>query len=690
VCSADCRSLIQLNASNSGAAEKRVRELRDQIAEHNYRYYVLADPSVPDAEYDRLLRELEELEQSHPELIDPDSPTQRVGARAADGFETVAHEVPMLSLANAFEREEVAEFDQRVRNTLDLEAVVYAAEPKLDGLAISLRYDAGRLVRAATRGDGRTGEDVTSNVRTIRAVPLKLRTREAPDALEVRGEIYMTRSGFSDLNRGLEDQGQKTFVNPRNAAAGSLRQLDPQITARRPLRFFAYSAIVFRAGADAGLGDNQHESLKRLAALGFPVSSMATRVTGVAELFSYYREVQQQRTDLDFDIDGVVYKVDDFDQQRELGFVSRSPRWALAHKFPAEEEMTRLEQIDVQVGRTGKLTPVARLKPVFVGGVTVTNATLHNLDEIRRKDLREGDWVIVRRAGDVIPEVVRPIVEKRNGELPEWQLPERCPVCGSHIEVVEGQADARCTGGLVCPSQRKRALEHYASRKAMDIDGLGTRIIDQLVENDLVEDPADLYRLDAETLTGLERMGEKSAANLVEALEASKKAPLSRLLFALGIREVGEVSAAALADQFRDLGALMEADVETLESIRDVGPVVARHIRAFFDEPHNRTVIDSLVENGVEWYVERAPKAEAQPLKGSTYVLTGSLDGLTRSEAKTRLEKLGARVTGSVSKNTTAVIAGSDPGSKLDKARELKVDILEEADLQELLSKAED
>ena len=679
-----------MNESNSGSAEKRVRDLRDQIAEHNYRYYVLADPSVPDAEYDRLLRELEELEQSHPELIDPDSPTQRVGARAAEGFETVAHEVPMLSLANAFEREEVAEFDQRVRNTLDLEAVVYAAEPKLDGLAISLRYDAGRLVRAATRGDGRTGEDVTSNVRTIRAVPLKLRTREAPDALEVRGEIYMTRSGFSDLNRGLEDQGQKTFVNPRNAAAGSLRQLDPQITARRPLRFFAYSAIVFRAGADAGLGDNQHESLKRLAALGFPVSSMATRVTGVAELFSYYREVQQQRTDLDFDIDGVVYKVDDFDQQRELGFVSRSPRWALAHKFPAEEEMTRLEQIDVQVGRTGKLTPVARLKPVFVGGVTVTNATLHNLDEIRRKDLREGDWVIVRRAGDVIPEVVRSIVEKRDGEPPEWQLPERCPVCGSHIEVVEGQADARCTGGLVCPSQRKRALEHYASRKAMDIDGLGTRIIDQLVENDLVKDPADLYRLDAETLAGLERMGEKSAANLVEALEASKKAPLNRLLFALGIREVGEVSAAALADQFRDLGTLMEADVETLESIRDVGPVVARHIRAFFDEPHNRRAIDSLIENGVEWYVERAPKAEAQPLKGSTYVLTGSLDGLTRSEAKTRLEKLGARVTGSVSKNTRAVIAGSDPGSKLDKARELKVDILAETDLQELLSRAED
>ena len=679
-----------MNESNSAAVAKRVHELREQIAEHNYRYYVLADPSVPDAEYDRLLRELEELEQAHPELVDPDSPTQRVGARAAEGFETVEHEVPMLSLANAFDSEEVEEFDRRVRDTLDIAAVVYTAEPKLDGLAISLRYESGRLVRAATRGDGRSGENVTANVRTIRAVPLMLRKKKAPETLEVRGEIYMTRSGFTELNRSLADEGQKTFVNPRNAAAGSLRQLDPKITARRPLRFFAYSAIVSRDGAHTGLGDNQHESLKQLAALGFPVSSMARRVEGVEALFSYYREVQEQRTGLDFDIDGVVYKVDDFDQQRELGFVSRSPRWALAHKFPAEEEMTRLERIEVQVGRTGKLTPVARLEPVFVGGVTVTNATLHNLDEIRRKDVREGDWVIVRRAGDVIPEVVRPIVEKRDGELPEWQLPERCPVCGSHIEVVEGQADARCSGGLVCPAQRKRALEHFASRNAMDIDGLGTRIIEQLVDNELVEDPADLYGLDAGTLSGLERMGEKSAANLIDALEASKRVPLSRLLFALGIREVGEVSAAALAGHFRDLDALMEADVETLESIRDVGPVVARHIREFFDEQRNREVIQRLLDSGIEWYIEQTAAPERQPLAGRSYVLTGSLEGLSRSEAKQRLEALGARVTGSVSKNTTAVIAGRDPGSKLSRARELNVEVLEEPDLQELLATAED
>jgi len=679
-----------LNRSNSKAANQRVRELREQIDEHNYRYYVLADPSVPDAEYDRLLRELEQLERAHPELIDPDSPTRRVGARAAEGFDTVRHEVPMLSLANAFETEEVEEFDRRVRDTLDRQQVTYTAEPKLDGLAISLRYESGRLVRAATRGDGHSGEDVTANVRTIRAVPLRLRAEDTRTPLEVRGEIYMTRSGFAELNRGLEAAGQKTFVNPRNAAAGSLRQLDPAVTARRPLRFFAYSAIVYRDGSDAGLGDNQQEALERLATLGFPVSSMATRIEGVKALLAFYREVQDRRVTLDFDIDGVVYKVDDFDQQRELGFVSRSPRWALAHKFPAEEEMTRLERIDVQVGRTGKLTPVARLEPVFVGGVTVTSATLHNLDEIQRKDVREGDWVIVRRAGDVIPEVVRPIVEKRSKGLAEWQLPERCPVCGSHIEVVEGQADARCSGGLVCPSQRKRALEHFASRNAMDIDGLGTKIIDQLVENELVDDPADLYRLNAETLAGLERMGDKSAANLVDALEASRKVPLSRLLFALGIREVGEVSAAALARRFQDLGALMEADVEKLESIRDVGPVVARHIREFFDEPHNRKVIDNLIENGVEWYAEQAPEPEAQPLKGCTYVLTGSLDGLTRSEAKTRLENLGARVTGSVSRNTTAVIAGSDPGSKLDKARDLGVETLDETGLESLLATGKD
>jgi len=673
-----------VNSPKSESPETRVETLREQIEEHNYRYYVLDDPIIPDAEYDRLMRELEALEAEHPELGDSDSPTQRVGARAAEGFATVEHEIPMLSLGNAFETDEVVEFDRRVRDTLDVETVTYAAEPKLDGLAISLRYETGRLVRAATRGDGRSGEDVTANVRTIRAVPLRLREGDAPDPLEVRGEIYMTRSGFTELNRGLEAEGGKAFVNPRNAAAGSLRQLDPKVTARRPLRFFAYSAIV--DSKHAGLGDGQQAALQRLAELGFPVSSMSRRVCGVQALLKFYQEVQTARSDLDFDIDGVVYKVDDFDQQRELGYVSRSPRWALAHKFPAEEELTRLERIDVQVGRTGKLTPVARLEPVFVGGVTVTNATLHNLDEIRRKDVREGDYVIVRRAGDVIPEVVRPVVEKRTGSLPEWELPTHCPACGSHIELTEGQADARCSGGLVCPAQRKRALEHFASRNAMDIDGLGSRIIEQLVENDLVDDPSDLYRLDAETLTGLERMGDKSAANLVSAITASRKVPLGRLLFALGIREVGEVSAAALARHFRDLDALMDADLESLEAIRDVGPVVARHIREFFDERRNREVIADLMANGVEWYVEQAPEPQQQPLAGRTYVLTGSLATMTRSDAKSRLEHLGARVTGSVSKNTTAVIAGAEPGSKLDKAGELGVEVLDEAGLEALLN----
>ncbi len=669
-----------MNDSSRRDAEARVRELRETIAEHNYRYYVLADPSVPDAEYDRLMRELDALEREHPDLDDPDSPTHRVGDRPAEGFETVEHAVAMLSLANAFDDEEVAEFDRRVRETLDRDEVVYAVEPKLDGLAISLRYESGRLARAATRGDGRSGEDVTGNVRTIRAIPLKLRDLSAPDRLEVRGEIYMTRSGFKSLNERLEADGAKTFVNPRNAAAGSLRQLDPSTTADRPLRFFAYSAI-----AEPDLAESQRGILERLAELGFPVSELAGRRAGLDALLAYHHEVQERRAELDFDIDGVVYKVDDIDQQQELGFVSRSPRWALAHKFPAEEEMTRLERIDVQVGRTGKLTPVARLEPVFVGGVTVTNATLHNLDEIRRKDVRPGDWVIVRRAGDVIPEVVRSIPDKREGELPEWQLPQQCPVCGSHIEQVEGEADARCSGGLVCAAQRKRALEHFASRGAMDIEGLGTKVIDQLVERELVDDPADLYRLDVEQLADLDRMAEKSARNLVDALARSRRVSLARLLFALGIREVGEVSARALARHFRDLDRLMQAEPEELESVRDVGPVMARHIHEFFSEPRNRDVVQRLLDRGVEWQVESEPEPAEQLLSGNTYVLTGSLDAMTRSEAKKRLEALGARVTGSVSKNTTAVIAGKEPGSKLEKARDLGVEVLGEDGLRALL-----
>jgi len=666
------------NADN--AVRARVERLRTEIDEHNYRYYVLDDPIIPDSEYDRLLRELERLEAEHPELHDADSPTRRVGLRAESGFAEVRHEVPMLSLANAFSREEVVEFDRRIRDIIDRELIGYTAEPKLDGLAISLSYQSGRLVRAATRGDGSSGEDVTANVRTLRSIPLLLRADPIPERLEVRGEIFMTRSGFAELNRGLAAAAQKTFVNPRNAAAGSLRQLDPAITATRPLRFYAYAAI------GEGLPPSQSALLQRLTTLGLPVSELVEQVMGIDGLLDYYARIQQGRDALDFDIDGVVYKIDDFDQQQELGRVSRAPRWALAHKFPAQEEMTRVERIDVQVGRTGKLTPVARLEPVFVGGVTVTNATLHNLDEIRRKDVREGDYVIVRRAGDVIPEVVRSMPERRGTELPQWQLPEYCPACGSHIEQVEGQADARCSGGLVCPAQRKRALEHFASRGAMDIEGLGSKLIDQLVESNLVSDPADLYRLDAGTLAGLERMGEKSASKLVEALQRSKQVELAQLLFALGIREVGEVSARSLARHFGALDPIIDADLETLEAVRDVGPVVAAHIREFFAEPRNREVLRRLLEAGVEWRASELTEVGEQPLAGKTYVLTGSLESMTRSEAKRRLEALGARVAGSVSGSTSAVIAGSEPGSKLERARQLGIDILDEHGLATLLA----
>ncbi|MBY6205650.1 NAD-dependent DNA ligase LigA [Halomonas denitrificans] len=666
---------------------ERVAELREQIREHNHRYYVDDDPSIPDAEYDRLLRELQQLEAEHPELDDPDSPTHRVGARADQGFASVEHEVPMLSLANAFDEQEVEDFDRRIREMLDLETIVYTAEPKLDGLAISLRYEGGRLVRAATRGDGRTGEDVTGNVRTIRAVPLTL-AEGAPDPLEVRGEVYMTRSGFKALNERLAAEDHKTFVNPRNAAAGSLRQLDPAITADRPLRFYAYQALAdgdAAADAGTGLGASQSAVLERLRRLGFPVSDLVRRVEGLDGLLEAFRAIGDRRDALDYDIDGVVYKVEDFDQQQEMGFVSRSPRWALAHKFPAQEEITTLRAIDVQVGRTGKLTPVARLEPVFVGGVTVTNATLHNLDEIRRKDVRPGDQVVVRRAGDVIPEVVRSLPERRKTELAEWQLPAECPVCGSHVEQVEGQADARCSGGLVCPAQRKRALEHFASRGAMDIEGLGSKIIDQLVELELVGDPADLYALEVDTLADLDRMAEKSARNLVEAIERSKDVPLGRLLFALGIREVGEVSARNLARHFGGLEALMAADPAALEAVDDVGPIMAAHIHEFFGERRNREVVERLLAAGVEPQAEAVEAAGERPLEGMTLVLTGSLDAMPRSEAKKRLEDLGAKVTGSVSKKTSAVIAGADPGSKLGKARELGVTVLDEEGLAQLL-----
>lgn len=669
--------------SNQSEAARQIADLREQLQEHNHRYYVLDDPLISDAEYDRLLRSLEALEKEWPELITADSPTQRVGAAPLDSFETVEHRIPMLSLGNAFSEDEVAEFDRRVREQLDLDQIVYSAEPKLDGLAIALRYERGRLVLAATRGDGRSGENVTTNVRTIRAVPLSLRGVGLVENLEVRGEIFMTRSGFAELNRGLAEAGEKTFVNPRNAAAGSLRQLDPAVTAQRPLHFFCY-----QAASTAGLPVRHSEILHQLRDMGLPVSPEAETVQGLTGLLDYYRRLSERRNALDYDIDGVVYKVDDLDQQQEMGFVSRAPRWATAHKFPAQEETTRLLAIEVQVGRTGALTPVARLEPVFVGGVTVTNATLHNADEIQRKDVRVGDRVVVRRAGDVIPEIVRSIPEHRQGDPPVWTMPQYCPECGSAVEQVEGESVARCTGGLVCPAQRRRALEHFASRTAMDIDGLGEKVIAQLVERDLVHSPADLYRLDRDTLIGLDRMGEKSADNLLQAIERSKRVRLGRLLFALGIREVGVVTAEALARHFGSIEALGQASVEALEAVRDVGPVVARHVHAFFDEAHNRQVIRELNEAGLEIEPE-APAASADelPLAGASYVLTGTLSGMTRSQAKQRLEALGARVSGSVSKKTTAVIAGEKPGSKLDRAQELGIEIHDEAALESLLAK---
>jgi len=628
-------------------AHERADELRGLIERHNYRYYVLDDPEVPDAEYDRLMRQLESLESSYPDLITADSPTQRVSGTPMDGFETVRHRVPMLSLANAFSDEEVADFYRRVSQGLERDDVSFAAEPKLDGVAISLTYVGGLLTTAATRGDGERGEDVTANVRTIRAIPLKLHGEGWPSLLEVRGEIYMPRAGFETFNRKAREQGEKPLVNPRNGAAGSLRQLDPQLTAKRPLAFFAYGT----ATRDS-LPDSQFDALVRLRDWGFPVNHEIRRVQGLGGCLDYHVRLEALRPELGYDIDGVVYKVDRFDQQAILGFISRAPRWALAHKFPAEEEITRLLDIDVQVGRTGALTPVARLEPVFVGGVTVTNATLHNEDEIRRKDVRAGDWVVVRRAGDVIPEVARAIHQRREIELPEFQMPETCPECGSAVERVEGEAVTRCTGGLVCPAQRKHSIRHFATRKAMDIEGLGDKLV-------------------------------KSAENLLKALEDSKEPPLDRLLYALGIREVGEVTARSLAVHFGTMEALREASEETLVEVNDVGPIVASHVAAFFQQEKNRQVIQALSDAGVAWQPLEDQSGE-QPLAGETWVLTGALS-MPRIQAKNLLESLGAKVTGSVSAKTSTLLAGEASGSKLTKAQKLGVKVISESDFVEYL-----
>ncbi|MBI3773559.1 MAG: NAD-dependent DNA ligase LigA [Gammaproteobacteria bacterium] len=662
--------------------EAQIKQLRDEINYHNYLYYVLDAPEIPDAEYDRLLRNLQQLETAHPELITSDSPTQRIGAKPVKEFGEVKHRLPMLSLDNAFSDEEVKDFDRRVRERLGVDWVEYTAEPKLDGLAVSIRYEDGILVQAATRGDGVTGEDVTHNVRTIPSIPLKLFGKDYPKLLEVRGEIYMPKHGFEELNRCAREKGEKEFANPRNAAAGSLRQLDPRITATRSLAFYCYGVGDVQ---DGKLPADHYSMLKQLREWGIRVSPEIKRVKGVTALLDYFKAIGDQRVNLEYDIDGVVYKVNRLDQREELGFVARAPRWAVAHKFPAQEEMTTVLDIEVQVGRTGAITPVARLEPVFVGGVTVSNATLHNEDEVRRKDVRIGDTVIVRRAGDVIPEVASVVLSRRPSNARIFQMPDKCPICGSEVIKPEGEAIARCTGGLFCSAQRKEAIRHFASRRAMDIEGLGEKLIDQLVEKNLIEDIADLYSLTVDQVAGLERMAEKSAMNLIDALEHSKQTTLPRFLYAIGIREVGEATAQTLAQHFGSLEAIEQASEEQLQETPDVGPVVAAHIHAFFKQRHNLEVIEKLRRTGVHWPTMPKRAVAQQPLAGKTFVLTGTLMSLTRDEAKEKLQSLGAKVAGSVSKKTDYVVAGAEAGSKLAKAEELGIPILEEDEFLKLL-----
>ncbi len=682
--------------SGVGEASPAVRAaaLRAEIARHDHAYYVIDAPTIPDAEYDRLFRELQAIEAAHPELRTADSPTQRVGGKPLAQFPAVRHRIPMLSIRTETDTEAsgALAFDARVRRELGLKdddpAVEYAAELKFDGLAISLRYEDGVLVLAATRGDGETGEDVTSNVRTVKAIPLRLQG-EAPPVIEIRGEVYMRRDDFERLNVRQAEAGDKTFVNPRNAAAGSIRQLDPGIAARRLLSFFAY-----------GLGDTGEwtppathaEVLDAIAAFGLPVCAHRAVVQGAQGLVDFHARIGALRDTLPFDIDGVVYKVNSRALQQQLGFVTREPRWAVAHKYPAQEAVTLLRDIEVQVGRTGALTPVARLEPVFVGGVTVTNATLHNQDEIDRKDVRIGDWVIVRRAGDVIPEVVAPVLERRSGEPPRFVLLDKfptCPVCGSHVVRGEDEAVARCTGGLFCPAQRKQALLHFAGRRAMDIEGLGDKLVDQLVDAAIVKTPVDLYRLGVLALANLERMGEKSAHNLLLAIEKSRGTTLARFIFALGIRNVGEATARELARHFGNLDALVAADADALQQVPDVGPIVAQCIAEFFAEPHNREVIEQLRAAGVHWAEGEPQGTVAGALAGKTFVLTGTLPTLTRDEAKALIEARGGKVAGSVSKKTHYVVAGAEAGSKLDKAQALGLAILDEDGLRALLNETD-
>jgi len=656
---------------------EEVNQLRAELDDANYRYYVLDEPILTDADYDRKLQRLTQLEAGHPGLVSPTSPTQRVGAAPAEGFPEVAHAIPMLSLDNAFSRDDVVAFAERVAERLECQAeeIEFSCEPKLDGAAVSLVYEQGVLVIGATRGDGRTGEGITSNLRTLRSVPLKLIGEDIPALLEVRGEVIMRHSKFEALNNRARDEDSKVFANPRNAAAGSLRQLDPRITATRPLEFHAYQA----ARLQPDMGDTTHSALMaRLSTLGFRTSAELSVMRGPQAVADYCEQLGAKRDQLGYDIDGVVIKVNDLRHQRELGFVARAPRWAVAFKFPAQEEVTTLNDVEFQVGRTGAITPVARLAPVTVAGVTVSNATLHNADEIDRLGVMIGDTVAIRRAGDVIPQVVRVDTKKRPANVRTITFPDHCPVCGSDVERLEGEAVARCSGGLYCAAQRKEALKHFANRKALDVDGLGEKLIEQLVDLDWVKTPADLFHISVAELQNLPRMGEKSATNLVNALEKAKQTTLARFIYALGIREVGEATAANVASHFGTLQALQDADLAALEAVNDVGPIVAKHIHTFFRQPHNLETLQALIEAGVTWQEAEVTQGPT-PLEGQTWVLTGAMESMTRDEGKARLQALGAKVSGSVSKKTTCLVAGEAAGSKLTKAEQLGVEVIDEA-----------
>jgi len=671
-------------SNNKQTAQQQIQQLSELLEEYNYQYYVLDAPSVPDAEYDRVFKALKQLETEHPALLSANSPTQKVGGAALSKFEQVTHQLPMLSLDNVFDSDSLNDFMQRVIDKSGLAETAFCIEPKLDGLAVSIIYENGLLIQAATRGDGLTGENVTENVKTIANLPLKLRGENIPALLEVRGEVFMLKAGFNKLNAGLIKAGEKAFVNPRNAAAGSLRQLDSKVAASRPLGFYCYAVGVF----EGELANSQYQRIEQLKGWGLPVSSEVKRVVGEQACHDFYANIAQKRSSLAYEIDGVVYKVDDIQLQQKMGFVARAPRWATAYKFPAEEAVTVVENVEFQVGRTGAITPVAKLRPVFVGGVTVSNATLHNKDEIERLGILIGDVVVVRRAGDVIPQVARVVLEQRDLEkIKEIVFPETCPVCDSDVERIEGEAVTRCTGGLFCEAQRKQAIKHFASRKALDIDGLGDKLVELLVDHNMIKDPSQLFSLTVQQLSSLPRMGDTSAKKLVNSLQISKKTTLARFLYSLGIREVGEATAANLALHYKTLEAIKKAGIESLKSVSDVGEIVAKHLYYFLRQDHNLEVIDQLVTAGVHWPEIEAVDESDLLLLDKTFVITGSFDAMSRNDIKAALQALGAKVAGSVSKKTNTLVAGAAAGSKLAKATELGIEILDESAVLKLLGK---